>query len=440
MFNQTIVSLITPPMMGAVAVIRMSGDDALEIAQQMFSRKISEPNRVYYGRIVDKQETIDEVVLTYFKGPRSFTGEDVVEISCHGSMLVANQIISLAISLGARLAQRGEFSSRAYYKNKNDLVQAEAINSLIKAVTPEQKQLALYSLKGETSNVLKPIIDGLADILSNIEVNIDYPEYMDIEVVTTDKIITSCHNMRESITSLLLQSKRSQYVVQGIKVALVGLPNTGKSSLLNAFLNEDKAIVTNIPGTTRDVVEGTVNLNGLLVNLLDTAGIRECDNIVEQKGIEKSQKSIETADLIIMVTEAGREFNEEELEIYETIKNKKHIVVFNKSDLTDSFDKEGIYISAQNKDIDNLKRKMLEMFDLLSNDMTPSLCSAREIALLSSAEAHLERAVEDAKNYIPLDLVVVSIKAAYDDLKEILGLSVNIDLSEEIFSRFCVGK
>ena len=440
MFNQTIVSLITPPMMGAVAVIRMSGDDALEIAQQMFSRKISEPNRVYYGRIVDKQEIIDEVVLTYFKGPRSFTGEDVVEISCHGSMLVANQIISLAISLGARLAQRGEFSSRAYYNNKIDLVQAEAINSLIKAVTPEQKQLALYSLKGETSNVLKPIIDGLADILSNIEVNIDYPEYMDIEVVTTDKIITSCHNMRESITSLLLQSKRSQYVVQGIKVALVGLPNTGKSSLLNAFLNEDKAIVTNIPGTTRDVVEGTVNLNGLLVNLLDTAGIRESDNIVEQKGIEKSQKSIETADLIIMVTEAGREFNEEELEIYETIKNKKHIVVFNKSDLTDSFDKEGIYISAQNKDIDNLKRKMLEMFDLLSNDMKPSLCSAREIALLSSAEAHLERAVEDAKNYIPLDLVVVSIKAAYDDLKEILGLSVNIDLSEEIFSRFCVGK
>ena len=206
------------------------------------------------------------------------------------------------------------------------------------------------------------------------------------------------------------------------------------------LLTNIKLIVTNIPGTTRDVVEGTVNLNGLLINLLDTAGIRESDNVVEQKGIEKSQKSIETADLIIMVTEAGRDFNKEELEIYETIKNKKHIVVFNKSDLTDSFEKEGIYISAQNKDIDNLKRKMLEMFDLLSNDMTPSLCSAREIALLSSAETHLIRAVEDAKNYIPLDLVVISIKAAYDDLKEILGLSVNIDLSEEIFSRFCVGK
>lgn len=440
MFNQTIVSLITPPMMGAVAVIRMSGDDALEIAQQMFSRIILEPNKVYYGRILNKEEIVDEVVLTYFKAPRSFTGEDVVEISCHGSMLIANQIISLAISLGARLAQRGEFSSRAYYNNKIDLVQAEAINSLIKAVTPEQKQLAIYSLKGETSNVLKPIIDGLADILSNIEVNIDYPEYMDIEVVTTDKIITNCHTMKESISALLSQSKRSQYIVHGIKVALVGLPNTGKSSLLNAFLNEDKAIVTNIPGTTRDVVEGTLNLNGLLINLLDTAGIRESDNVVEQKGIEKSQKSIETADLIIMVTEAGREFNKEEQEIYNSIKNKKHIVVYNKSDLITGSTKDGIYISAQNKDIDSLKNKMLEMFDLLSNDMTPSLCSAREIALLASAEAHLIKSIQDAKEYVPLDLVAISIKAAYDDLKEILGLSVNIDLSEEIFSRFCVGK
>ena len=246
--------------------------------------------------------------------------------------------------------------------------------------------------------------------------------------------------MKESISALLSQSKRSQYIVHGIKVALVGLPNTGKSSLLNAFLNEDKAIVTNIPGTTRDVVEGTLNLNGLLINLLDTAGIRESDNVVEQKGIEKSQKSIETADLIIMVTEAGREFNKEEQEIYNSIKNKKHIVVYNKSDLITGSTKDGIYISAQNKDIDSLKNKMLEMFDLLSNDMTPSLCSAREIALLASAEAHLIKSIQDAKEYVPLDLVAISIKAAYDDLKEILGLSVNIDLSEEIFSRFCVGK
>ena len=440
MFNKTIVSLITPPMMGAIAVIRMSGDDSFLIAQKIFSRTIKEPNRVYYGRICNDEETIDEVVLTYFKAPHSFTGEDVVEISCHGSMLIAQQIITLILSNGARLAERGEFSSRAYYNNKIDLVQAEAINSLIKAVTPEQKQLAMFSLKGETSSVLKPMIDGLADILSNIEVNIDYPEYEDIEQVTTDNIITSCQFMKEGIFSLLNKSKKSQYVVHGINVALVGLPNTGKSSLLNAFLNEDKAIVTDVPGTTRDVVEGMINLNGLLIKLLDTAGIRESDNLVEKMGIEKSQKSIDTADLIIMVTEAGRTFVPEEETIYDSIKDKKHIVVYNKSDKTNMFEDGKIYISAQNKNIDSLKNAILEMFDLTSSDMAPSLCSARELSLLSSAYDHLLKAVEDAKCGLSLDLIAVSIKSAYDDLKQILGLTVNVDLSEEIFSRFCVGK
>lgn len=440
MNNQTIVSLITPPLNGAVAVIRISGDEALQIANDIFSKKISEPNKVLYGTILDHEEKIDQVVLTYFAGPRSFTGEDVIEISCHGSMLIANQIISLIISKGARMAERGEFSSRAYFNNKIDLVQAEAILSMVEATSIEAKKLALYSLEGQTSSLLKPIITQLADLLSNIEVNIDYPEYEDIEEVTIYRVQHECDEMINTLSSLLNQSKKSQYFVKGIKVALVGLPNTGKSSLLNAFLNQDKAIVTDIPGTTRDIVEGDINLDGLPLHLLDTAGIRHADNKVEQIGIEKSQQSIDEADLVIMVLDSSRNLTPEEDELLNLIKNKNHIIVYNKADLLENLDQDKLYISALNKDISKLKEEIKKMFNLSINDVTPSLCSARQIGLLEKARANLVTANEDALNNLPIDLVSISIKQCYDTLKDILGLNVNVDLSEEIFSRFCVGK
>lgn len=440
MNNQTIVSLITPPLNGAVAVIRISGDEALQIANDIFSKKISEPNKVLYGTILDHEEKIDQVVLTYFAGPRSFTGEDVIEISCHGSMLIANQIISLIISKGARMAERGEFSSRAYFNNKIDLVQAEAILSMVEATSIEAKKLALYSLEGQTSSLLKPIITQLADLLSNIEVNIDYPEYEDIEEVTIYRVQHECDEMINTLSSLLNQSKKSQYFVKGIKVALVGLPNTGKSSLLNAFLNQEKAIVTDIPGTTRDIVEGDINLDGLPLHLLDTAGIRHADNKVEQIGIEKSQQSIDEADLVIMVLDSSRNLTPEEDELLNLIKNKNHIIVYNKADLLENLDQDKLYISALNKDISKLKEEIKKMFNLSINDVTPSLCSARQIGLLEKARANLVKANEDALNNLPIDLVSISIKQCYDTLKDILGLNVNVDLSEEIFSRFCVGK
>ena len=425
--NNTIVSLITAPINAAVAVIRLSGDNSLEIAQNIFSRKIEKPNYAYVGKLVNNNEIIDEVVLIYYKAPRSFTGEDVIEISVHGSMLIANEVISLIISKGARLAQRGEFSSRAYYNNKIHLIQAEAIMSMVEATSIEAKKLALYSLEGDTSKLIKPLIDKLADILSNIEVNIDYPEYLDIEEVTFDKVKKECTLISNEIDKLLNQSKKSQYIISGIKVALVGLPNTGKSSLLNAFLNQEKAIVTDIPGTTRDIVEGNINLNGLPLHLLDTAGIRESNNKVEQIGIEKSTKSIEEADLVIMVCDASREMNDEEKEILSKIKDKNYLIVYNKADLI-------------NHDITPLKNKILNLFNLTSKDITPSLCSSRQIGLLNKARDNLIKANEDALNNLSIDLISVSIKEAYDALKEIVGLSVNTDLSEEIFSRFCVGK
>lgn len=437
---KTIVSLITPPLNAAVAVIRMSGDEAKTIAQEIFSRPIEKPNHVYYGNIIDGKEIVDQVLLTYFASPKSFTGEDVVEISTHGSMLIANQVIELIISKGARLAERGEFSSRAYYNNKIDLVQAEAILSTIEANTLEAKKLALYSLNGETSSLIKPLIDNLASLLSNIEVNIDYPEYLDIEEVTYSRIKKECLEMVNELDKLLSQSKKSQYFMHGINVCLVGLPNTGKSSLLNAFLNQEKAIVTNVPGTTRDIVEGNINLDGLPLHLLDTAGIRKADNVVEQIGISKSQESIKNADLVIMVLDATRQINEEEKEILNSIKDKNYILVYNKKDLIDKVDDDKIYISALNKDISPLKKKILSLFNLSSSDLTPSLCTSRQVGLLQKAKNSLLKAQEDALNNVPIDLVSVSIKESYDSLKEILGMNVNVDLSEEIFSRFCVGK
>lgn len=439
MKQNTIVSLITPPLMGAIAVIRISGDNALSIAQSIFSRKITTPNTAIFGNIIEDKEIIDQVILTFFKAPHSFTGEDVIEISCHGSMLIAKQIITLVISKGARLAERGEFSSRAYFNNKIDLVQAEAINSLINANTVESKQLALYSLQGNTSSLIYPLINDLADILSHIEVNIDYPEYQDIEQLTTQEVIDKCQSIKITIESLLSQSKKSQYIVNGIKVALIGLPNTGKSSLLNAFLNQEKAIVTNIPGTTRDIVEGDINLNGLPLHLLDTAGIHDSTNLVEKIGIERSQQTIEDADLIIMVVDGSKSLTEEEKNLINKIKDKIHFVVYNKSDLfTEHVGK--ICISAKNKDISQLKEAILKQFNISAKDITPSLCSAREYGLLSSSLNNLNKAFEDAKNNISLDLICISIKEAYDNLREIVGQTVNIDLSEEIFSRFCVGK
>ena len=428
-----IVSLITPPLKGAVALIRISGDKSLEIINNIFSREVSKSHYVYYGFIVDKSnnETIDEVMVSYFKAPKSFTGEDVVEISCHGSMIVANQIIELIIKYGARLAQRGEFSSRAFYNGRIDLVQAEAINSLINAETLQSKRLQMYSLTGETSKLIKPIETTLADILSLIEVNIDYPEYQDIEEMTNDKIINDINPLIEIIDKLIKDGERNKIINEGINVALVGRPNVGKSSLLNALLKTDKAIVTDIPGTTRDVVEGKINLGGIIINLLDTAGIRDSYDEVEKIGIQKSKEAITKADLIILVMEANIITDEDNLLVY----NKKELLDENK------LDENKIYISAINKDISSLEKAIKKLFNVEEiNNLNPSLCSSREIGLLSQVKMNLLSAKEEALNNISLDLVSIYLKRAYDSIRDILGEEIKVDLASEIFSRFCVGK
>ncbi|MDD6302905.1 MAG: tRNA uridine-5-carboxymethylaminomethyl(34) synthesis GTPase MnmE [Bacillales bacterium] len=436
----TIVNLITPPMKGAVAVIRLSGEKTLEIVQSIFSREITKSHHVYYGYIKNNEEIVDEVMLSYFKAPRSFTGEDVIEISSHGSMLIANQIISMCLAKGARLSERGEFTSRAFYNGRIDLVQAEAVNELINAQTEEAKKLSLFSLKGETSKLLDPLKSKLADILSLIEVNIDYPEYEDIETMTNDKIINELDDVINVVTQLIKDGEKSRIISEGIKISIIGRPNVGKSSLLNALLKQEKAIVTNIPGTTRDIVEGQINLNGLIINLLDTAGIREADNEVEKIGIERSKKSIDESDLVILVLEANV-LLEEDKELLYAIKDKKHIIVYNKLDLIKEKETEGIYISAKEQNIKELEEKIKELFSLDKlNELSPSLCSAREIGLLNKVKSNLIKAKLEAKEGLSLDLISISLKEAYDAIKDILGEEVHVDLSEEIFSRFCVGK
>ena len=436
----TIVSLITPPLKGAVAVIRISGEKTLEIVQEMFSRKIEKSHYVYYGYILNKEEKIDEVMLSYFKGPKSFTGEDVIEISCHGSMLIVDQIISILLSKGCRLAERGEFTSRAFYNGRIDLVQAEAVNSLINAQTKEAKQISLFSLNGQTSSLLYPVRDHLADILSLIEVNIDYPEYEDVEEMTHEKMIKELDELILTVSNLIKDGEKSKLITEGINVSIVGRPNVGKSSLLNALVKKEKAIVTNIPGTTRDIVEGQINLNGLIINLLDTAGIREASDEVEKIGIERSKESIEKADLVILVLEADK-LEDEDKELLEYTKDKQRIIVYNKKDLVSSNKEEGIYISAKNHDIKELENEISKIFALDKlNALTPSLSSSREIGLLTKAKEGLIQAKQEALMGISLDLISVNVKMSYDAIKSILGEEVKTDLSEEIFSRFCVGK
>ena len=436
----TIVSLITPPLKGAVAVIRISGERTLEFVQEIFSRKIEKSHYVYYGYILNKEEKVDEVMLSYFKGPKSFTGEDVIEISCHGSMLIVDQIISLLLSKGCRLAERGEFTSRAFYNGRIDLVQAEAVNSLINAQTNEAKQISLFALNGQTSSLLYPVKEHLADILSLIEVNIDYPEYEDVEEMTHEKMINELGELIETVSNLIRDGEKSKLITEGINVSIVGRPNVGKSSLLNALVKKEKAIVTNIPGTTRDIVEGQININGLMINLLDTAGIRKASDEVEKIGIERSKESIEKADLVILVLESNK-MTEEDKELLEYTKNKQRIIVYNKKDLVEGTNKEGIYISAKNHDIKELENEISKTFALDKlNALTPSLSSSREIGLLNKAKDALIQALEEAKMYISLDLISVNVKLAYDSIRNILGEEVKTDLSEEIFSRFCVGK
>lgn len=435
---ETIVALATPAAKSALAIIRISGDDCFKIVSKAFTKDLTniKERGIHYGYIVDGKSKIDQVVLLAYVAPHSFTGENSVEIISHGSMLIVNQIISVLLKNGARMATNGEFSSRAFLNGKIDLVQAEAINDMINATTAEAKDLSMVSLVGETSKIFKPIKDQIGEILSHIEVNIDYPEYEDIEVTSKEEILEKCSNILKNINVLIEDGEKNKIYQQGVNVAIVGKPNVGKSSLLNAFIKEEKAIVTSIAGTTRDVVEGEFSLSGVPVHLFDTAGIHESEDLIEKIGIDKAKKAIENADLILFVVdETGIDKN-----LFELVKNKHYISVYNKADLISKKTKENLYISAKNGNISELLKAMKNELNIGDLVIKPSFNNTRQLGILKQMSFYLENAIKDTNENQPIDLISVSIMAAYNCSLDLLGQNNKNDLTDEIFSRFCVGK
>lgn len=437
-----IVALATPPFKSALSLIRCSGNGVFDMISFVFSKKICNINekQMVYGRIVDGTQTVDEVMLFLYPANSSVTGEEVVEITCHGSMLIANEIISLLISKGARYATRGEFTARSFFNGKTDLIRAEAVNDLINSTTKESKNLSLMALSGQSSNLIRPLKKEIADLLSLIEVNIDYPEYTDLEEANEDKIVTSIDDIRNGVLKLLTEGQAAKLIKDGVKVAIVGRPNAGKSSLLNALLDEDKAIVTDIPGTTRDIVEGDIIIDGVVFHLLDTAGIRESSESIEGIGIKKSIEAIEKADIVVVVVDATKGIMDEDKRIIDNASGKTTIIVMNKSDIS-SNNTDFVKISAKNKDIAELKNKLRTSLNLEERFFTtPSLSNERQLGLLRNIDLLLADAREDCIAQAPIDLVSANLLSAYRLCEELLGENKALDLTDEIFSRFCVGK
>ena len=444
MLNNTIVALSTPFMESAIAVIRLSGNDAIDIVNKMFTKDLTnaKSQTIHYGYLKYNNEIIDEVMVSVFRAPRTYTCENMVEIATHGSLIIINKVISACVSLGATIAERGEFTKRAYLNGRIDLVQAESINDIIHSDSEEAINIALSGLKGNVSNLVKNLKTQVEDVIGNMEVNIDYPEYYDIEVETNETILPKVDKLLLDIDVILNEAKIGMLIKNGIKTAIIGKPNVGKSSLLNAFLGKNKAIVTNIPGTTRDVVEGSINLNGIKLDLLDTAGIHESNDEVENIGINKSKESLDEAELVLLVLDASNELNEIDKELLELTKNKNRIIVLNKCDLNKKLDIEGIEISAINQDISLLKDKIIEVlgFDIKDYKNKALLTSSRQIGLINKTKEALLNIKELIKEEAPFDILSVDMKIAYDSLKEILGEISSLGYDDVIFSKFCVGK
>lgn len=416
----------------------MSGDDCFKVVSNIFSKDITKEKEkgIHYGFILDGDKRIDQVVLFVYVAPHSFTGENSVEIISHGSMLIVNQIMALLLKNGARMATNGEFSSRAFLNGKIDLVQAEAINDMINATTAEAKDLSMVSLTGETSKAFKPIKQMIGEILAHIEVNIDYPEYEDIEVTSKEEILQKCGEILANIEKLIKEGEKNRIYHEGVKIAIVGKPNVGKSSLLNALIKEDKAIVTSIAGTTRDIVEGDFNLSGVPVHLFDTAGIRDSKDVIERIGINKAKKAVENADLVLFVVDETGFDND----LFALIKNQKHIIVNNKADLISVKKENSLYISAKNNDVSALLNKIKEELNIGEVVIKPTFNNVRQLGILKQIDFYLKNAIKDTKENQPIDLISVSIMAAYNCALDLLGENNKNDLTDEIFSRFCVGK
>ena len=449
--NDTICAISTALGVGAISIIRVSGDEAIDIVNKIFDKDLikKESHTINYGHIVYNGEIIDEVMVSIMKSPKTFTKEDIVEINSHGGVAVTNKVLEILLLEGARLAEPGEFTKRAFLNGRIDLVEAESIMDLIESKTETSRKLAISGMEGKVSKLVKNIIDNLVKVNANIEVNIDYPEYEDIEIVTKEKIEEMSKYINKELTKLLNESENGKLIKDGINTLILGRPNVGKSSILNKLIEEDKAIVTSVAGTTRDIVEGQIKVNGILLNIIDTAGVRETEDIVEKIGVEKSLSLVNDADLIILVFNNNEKLTDEDKKLLEYTKEKKRIIVINKIDLENNLDISNlkneriVKVSAlKDSGIENLKNEINDMFNLEEinlGDFT-YLSNSRQISLVKKAVEISKNLEEALNNDVPIDLLEIDIKEICEILGEIIGESYDDKLIDTLFSNFCLGK
>ncbi len=449
--NDTICSIATTLGVGAISIIRVSGNEALKIVSKIFSKNLDDvsTHTIHYGYIKNKEEIIDEVLVSVMLKPKTYTMEDVVEINCHGGIETTNKVLELLLLNGCRLAEPGEFTKRAFLNGRIDLMQAEAVSDLINSKTDKARKIAINGLRGNGSNLIKKLREDLINIISNIEVNIDYPEYEDIYEITTKDIKEKVLTLKNSLTKIINEYEDAKIIQDGILTAIVGRPNVGKSSLLNRLLNEEKAIVTNIEGTTRDIVEGEILIDGIKLNIIDTAGIRKTDDVVESIGVKKSLDIINKATLTLLLLDNSKELTKDDLELLEMTKDKTSIVVINKDDLESKLDltklkdRNIIYINTLSNDgIESLKNEIKKLFNLEKLDTSDYnyITNVRQIAKIKECLVNIEDIEKGLQENTPLDMLEIDLKTIWDTLGSIIGESYDEELLDNLFSKFCVGK
>lgn len=457
MNTDTIAAIATFPGNAGINIIRISGNDSLDIAEKIFINKNKKqnislkPRYLHYGHIVDKNSrVIDEVLISYMKGPNTYTREDIVEINCHGGIISAKKILETVLEHGCRPAERGEFTKRAFLNGRIDLAQAEAVIDIINSKTDSSHEISVNYLEGRLSKEINEIIDNIMELLANIEVNIDFPEY-DEDEVTIEKVKELSEKTAVRIDRLISTADTGKIFKEGIKTVILGKPNVGKSSLMNFLLNENRAIVTEVPGTTRDTIEEYVNIKGVPLRIIDTAGIRETDDRVEKIGVEKALQKVEEADLVIMIFDSSRELEDDDKKILKYIENKKVIYIKNKTDLEErlniseygSIEKEAISISVlKNQGLDEIIDKITEMFFHGTINVSDELIinNVRHKNLLINAKNSLLEVLSSIESNMTIDFIEIDLKQAMEYLGLIVGKTVSDDLMDKIFNEFCIGK
>lgn len=444
---ENICAIATPYGVGAISIIRCSGPNAIDLVNNIFKGKDLTQvasHTINYGHIIDNGNIVDEVLCNVYRAPHSFDGENMVEINCHGGIFVTNQVLKTLLNNGFRLAENGEFSKRAFLNKKLDLTEAESIMDIISSQNEIALSSSLKSLRSQTYNLIKDFREEILDMLAKIEVNIDYPEYEDSVTVTNDYLEPRLKDMIDHMNVILENSKASTIAIHGIKTAIVGKPNVGKSSLLNLLLDENRAIVSNVAGTTRDTVEADLNIGNVTLHLIDTAGIHDSTDVVEEIGIKRSEEAIEKADLVLLVLDSSNELDSNDLKLLDLTKNKKRIIIANKSDLKLKIDlKDALYVSTFDKStIDVLSKKIKEVTSIenLSKFNGNYLNNIRQVNLMEKSKKSLEQAYNACINGIDVDLIELDIKDAFDNLGEITGESYPEELITALFTKFCLGK